>query len=183
MRWLNLIWLLVLGGCTLVPRAPTSVSARPGVEKFALNGRISVSHDGKRFSAGIRWTHRPQSDEILLLAPLGATAARVYRDQHSATLDEGDKHYQADDAESLMQQVLGWHLPLAGMHYWVLGRASKGSPAQLEYDGEARVVLLRQNGWEVRYLRYDGNLPARLQLNQTGVQVQLLIDEWDQDPQ
>ena len=75
----------------------------------------------ERHSAGMHWTHRVQSDEILLLTPLGQTAARVYRDDRIATLDDGDKHYQDADAESLMQQVLGWHLPLAGLHQWVLG--------------------------------------------------------------
>jgi outer membrane biogenesis lipoprotein LolB len=42
---------------------------------------------------------------------------------------------------------------------------------------------LQQNGWEVRYLRYDGDvadsLPSRLQLSRDELQVQLLIDEWE----
>lgn len=158
---------------------------------FALNGRISVTHREKHDSAGLRWTHLAQTDEILLLAPLGQTVARVYsdtrRDIQQATLDDGEHHYQADDAESLMEQVLGWHLPLSGLHQWVLGMPDGDGPAQIERDGDGRIKSLQQSGWEVRYLKYadasPDSLPARMQLNHEDLQVILLIDEWEWNPQ
>lgn len=185
MRWWSILLASVLGGCALLPPAPAPAvrPAQPESAAFALNGRISVKHQGTRNSAGLRWTHTAQSDEILLFAPLGQTAARVYRDAQHATLDDGEKHYQAGDAETLMQQVLGWYLPLGGLHHWVLGLAETGSPAQIERDGSGRIAVLRQNGWEIRYLRYAGakldSLPERLQLSRDGLQMQLLIDEWE----
>jgi outer membrane lipoprotein LolB len=206
MNWrLVLFGLAMLGGCTLSPSRPASV-ARPANSEsaaFALNGRVSIKHLEERHSAGLHWKHQAQSDEILLLTPLGQTAARVYRDDGHATLDEGGKHYQDADAESLMQQVLGWHLPLGGLHYWVLGRAEPGVPAQIERAGNGQISVLRQDGWEVRFLRYADSepsdvtrcaqpagcvpdadrLPTRLQLSHEDMQVLLLIDEWDWDPQ
>jgi outer membrane lipoprotein LolB len=188
MRWLTLAAIALLGGCALSPPAPTP-AARPihaETAPFALNGRIAVKYNGARHSAGLRWTHTAQSDEILLLAPLGQTAARVYRSALHATLDDGDQHYQASDAETLMQQVLGWHLPVRGLHHWVLALPETDSPAQIERNPHGQMTVLRQNGWEVRYQRYPDDrpdsLPARLQLNREGLQVQLLIDEWDWKP-
>lgn len=185
MRWRVVLLAGMLSGCALLPSAPAPV-ARPAQAEsapFALNGRIAVKYNGARHSAGLRWTHTAQSDEILLLAPLGQTAARVYRDAQSATLDEGDKHHQAGDAETLMQQVLGWYLPLGGLHHWVLGLAETGRPAQIERNGNGQIAVLRQDGWEVHYQRYPDNrpdsLPARLQLSRENLQVQLLIDEWE----
>lgn len=189
MRLIVLAWLVLLGGCALLPPAPAPV-ARPAQAEsasFALNGRIAIKHDGTRHSAGLRWTHLARSDEILLLNPLGQTAARVYRDAQRATLDDGDKHYQADDVESLMQQVLHWHLPLSGLHHWVLGLADTASPAQIERADNGQITMLHQDGWEVRYLRYADtkpeSLPTRLQLSREDLQVQLLIDEWEWNPQ
>lgn len=184
MRWLGILLAGMLGGCALLPPAPAPVvrPAQPESASFALNGRISVSHQGARHSAGLRWTHTTQSDEVLLLAPLGQTAARVYRDAQHATLDDGDKHYQAGDVETLMQQALGWYLPLGGLHHWVLGMPTAG-PAQIERDGNGQIAALHQDGWEVRYLRYadtrPDSLPTRLQLSRNGLQMQLLIDEWE----
>ncbi len=188
MRWLSLFWLVLLVGCAVLPAAPpTARPAQPEAAPFALNGRIAVRYDSTRHSAGLRWVHRPQSDEILLLAPLGQTAARIYRDAAGARLESGEQSYEAEDVEALMQQVLGWHFPLAGMHYWVLGMAAPGSKAQIERDTEGRVEVIRQDGWEVRYLRYASDqadsLPARLELNRDKLQVQLLIDEWEWNPQ
>ena len=189
MRWLAFLGLTLLSGCALLSPAPTSGArpAHPESAPFAMNGRISIDHNGERHSAGLHWTHSAQSDEILLLTPLGQTAARVYRDDRIATLDEGGKHYQDADAESLMQQVLGWHLPLVSLHQWVLGLSAADTPAQIERDDHGQISVLHQDGWEVHYLHYadtkPDSLPTRLRLNHEDMQVQLLIDEWQWNPQ
>lgn len=163
------------------PPRPVQLDAAP----FAMNGRISVKHNGSRDSAGLRWTHQAQTDEILLLTPLGQTAARIYRDAKEATLDEGDKHYSDTDVESLMMQVLGWRLQLDGLHHWVLGLTAAGD-ALVERDESGRMTVLHQDGWEVRYLKYADDkadsLPARMQLSRENLQLTLLIDEWEWNP-
>jgi outer membrane lipoprotein LolB len=179
----------MLGGCASLPSAPAPAARPAQIESasFALNGRISIKHLERHQSAGVHWTHQAQSDEILLLTPLGQTAARVYRDDGNATLDEGGKHYQDVDPEALMEQVLGWHLPLNGLHHWVLGMVDPDSPAQIERAEDGRISVLRQDGWEVGFLRYadskPDSLPTRLQLSHEDLQVQLLIDEWEWNPQ
>ena len=185
MRRLFFLGLFLLSGCAQLPPAPAPDVRPAHLESapFAMNGRISIDHYGERHSAGLHWTHRGQSDEVLLLTPLGQTAVRVYRNNINATLDDGDKHYQADNADALMEKVLGWHLPLRGLHQWVLGLADPGSPAQIKHDSKGRISELFQNDWEVLYLRYapDG-LPKRLQLSHEHLKVQLLIDEWQWNP-
>ena len=189
MRWVAFFWLALLSGCTLLSPAPAPVAHPIQLETapFAMNGRISVNNHGVQHSAGLHWTHLGSSDEILLLNPLGQTAARVYRDDGHATLDDGDKHYQDTDVEALMEQVLGWHLPLGGLHQWVLGLPDTGSPARIERDSNGRISVLHQDGWKVDYLRYANDkpdsLPARMQLSLEHLKVQLLIDEWDWNPQ
>jgi len=170
----------MLGGCASQP-----VVVRPAQYKsvsFAMNGRISVQHKGVRDSAGLRWVHEAQTDEILLLTPLGQTAARIYCDEGLATLDNGDKHYSDKDVESLMMQVLGWRLQLNSLHQWVLGLPAEG-PVQLERDELGRIAQLKQEGWEVRYLGFaddrTDSLPKRLQLIRDNLQITLLVDEWE----
>jgi outer membrane lipoprotein LolB len=188
-RLIPISFVVLVGGCALqsykpmpVERPTQSVSA-----SFALNGRISIDHQGKHHSAGLRWTHRAYSDEILLFAPLGQTVARVYRDADKATLDDGDGHFQAEDAETLMAKVLGWHLPLNGLHHWVLGMADSAADVQVARDDLGRISVLYQAGWEVRYLRYadtsPDSLPSSLQLNHEDLKMLLLIDEWEWNPQ
>jgi outer membrane lipoprotein LolB len=189
MRWLLLLGLGLLNGCTSLhsPPVPFARPAQLESAPFAMNGRVSINSHGERHSAGLHWTHSAQSDEILLLTPLGQTAARIYRDDSHATLDEGDKHFQDIDAESLMEQVLGWHLPLKGLHHWVLAMEDPDSPAQVERDENGRFSELRQDRWQISYLRYadtsPDSLPSRLKLEYQDLQIQLLIDKWDWSPQ
>lgn len=184
-RLIALVWIVCLSGCASLPPHSAVITrpAQPELTAFALNGRISVSYQGARHSAGLHWNHQVQSDEILLLTPLGQTVARIASDARHATLDQGEQHYQADDAETLMTQKLGWHLPLGGLHYWVLGLPAIDSPAHIERDSHGRINLLHQAGWEVRYIGYADatrdSVPSRLQLSHEDLQVQLLIDEWE----
>mgnify|MGYP001558981300 CR=1 FL=1 len=184
-RLLVLIGIVFLSGCASLRayRVPIPPSIQLESAPFVLNGRISVNYQGQRHSVGLHWTHQTQSDEILLLAPLGKTVARIVSDARHAVLDQGEQHHEAGDIETLMTQVLGWHLPLNGLHYWVLGKATMDSPSQIERDRQGRVEVLRQAGWEVRYLSYADNtsssLPSRMELSRDDLQVKLFIDEWD----
>jgi len=182
LRVLTLLWVLsLLTGCA--QQLPVVRPVQVESASFAMNGRISIKHQGKRDSAGLRWVHQAQTDEILLLNPLGQTAARIYRDGNQATLDNDDKHYTDRDVESLMMQVLGWRLQLDGLHHWVLGLTAEGD-SLAERDEKGRLTVLHQQGWEVRYLRYADNdrLPQRMELSRLGLKLQLLIDEWEWNP-
>jgi outer membrane lipoprotein LolB len=177
--------LLLLSGCAHQAVLPVARPAQVESAAFAMNGRISIKHQGKRDTAGLRWIHQAQTDEILLLNPLGQTAARIYRDANQAMLDNGDKHYSDTDVESLMMQVLGWRLQLDGLHHWVLGLPAEGE-SLAERDELGRLTVLRQEGWEVRYLRYAEtdarSLPQRMELSRQDLKLQLLIDEWEWNP-
>ncbi len=172
---------MLLGGCASHVLRPEQSETVP----FAMNGRISVKHNGARDSAGLHWTHQAKTDEVLLLTPLGQTAARIWRDAEHATLDDGDRHYRDKDVESLMEQVLGWRLQLDSLHHWVLGMPD-ARDSLIDRDELGRISVLRQDGWEVRYLNYADNkadsLPSRMQLSRDNVQLMLLIDEWEWNP-
>lgn len=185
MRRLFPLLLLLLAGCTSVPPVPQPLTRPAGAAQkpFVLNGRIAIRHDGDRSSANIRWTHRAEDDEILLLAPFGQTMARIHSDAQEVVLDTADKHYTAQDTEKLTQQVLGWNLPLAGLRYWVLALPAPESEAAVEHDANGQISTLKQDGWEIHYTRYAAqtpdSLPLRMSLRREGMELQLLIDEWE----
>lgn len=176
------LMLAVLGACAHKP-VQTTRAALAEAAPFAFNGRVATKHEGERSTAGVRWTHRGAEDEILLLAPLGQTVARIHGNGAGVSLEADGKYYAATDAEALTEQVLGWHLPMAGMRYWVLGLPAAGSTAEIEHDAQGRVSALRQDGWEIQYQKYAGeeanSLPLRMFLQRNGMEIRLVIDEWD----
>ncbi len=183
-----LVLAVLLSACA---HTPPPVQPLPNLARelapFNLNGRISVKHQAARHSGGLRWQHQFTRDELLLQGPLGITGARIVSDAHVASLEQGGKNYQASDVETLMQNVLGWSLPLPVLQHWLFGLADSATPAEIERDDLGRITLLKQAGWEVRYVRYANeqkdSLPARITLIYQDLQVQLLIDEWEFNPQ
>lgn len=185
MRGLLLLlpWLLV--GCASAPPA-SQVVARPAQAEqaaFALTGRLAIRHDGERSSAGMRWSHRSGGDEILLFTPLGQTIARIDSNMQGVVMDTSDKRYAASDAGELTRQVLGWHLPLDGLRYWVLALPAPESKAGIERDANGQVSMMHQDGWAIRYTRYAAqtpdSLPLRISLQREEVEIQLMVDEWE----
>ena len=176
-----LLLTLLLAGCATPPVAVQRLTHADA--PFAFNGRVAVKQGEQRDSAGVRWVHSAAEDEILLLAPLGQTVARIHRDALEVTLDASGKHYTAQDMESLMQQALGWQLPLSGLRHWVTALPAPEGEFSVEHDVNGQVSMMRQQGWEIVYSRYAATtadaLPLKLNLKRDGMEVLLLIDEWE----
>lgn len=184
LRIVSLIFMLLLAGCASSPHKSLQVRpAQSEMSAYAFNGRVVTRHEGERSSAGVRWTHKGAEDEILLLAPLGQTVARIFSDAQGVLLETSGKQYFEQDAETLTERVLGWHLPLSGMRYWVLALPATGSEAAVERAQNGQISVLRQDGWEINYTRYAEetarSLPLRMTLQRNGMEMLLLIDEWE----
>jgi outer membrane lipoprotein LolB len=176
-----LLLLVFLTGCAT--QQPVAVQRMPQADvPFAFSGRIALKQGSSRDGSGIRWTHG-DTDEILLLGPLGYTAARIYRDSHGATLEDAyGKKYSAPDAESLMEKAVGWSLPLEGLSYWIKATPAPQGESAIERNAEGQINRILQQGWELRYGRFNSKqanaLPLQMLMLRNGVEVTVLIDEW-----
>jgi outer membrane lipoprotein LolB len=173
---------ILLAACAGAPPKP---SIAPAADRFEFSGRIGVKYDGKSFSGNMRWRHVGAHDEIQLYSPLGQTVASLRSDPGYAELLTSDKQrYAAPDAEQVLQQVLGWHLPLAGLPYWVVGEvAPQLLPLKIEFNEQQRLGELEQGVWRVTFTRYaepaQGGMPDRLTMKYGDIEIKLVIDAWN----
>lgn len=164
-----------------------------GPANFGLIGRVSVKDEKQGFSGGIHWYHTDTGDEILLLSPLGQAVAQIQRNTEGIRLTTSEqKVYYAADVEGLTGQVLGWHLPLMGLQYWVQSMNSPTTAAAIDSDSNGRVVAIRQDDWEITYSSYfpprrlqaaqtQAARPRVLVLNRGDLRIKLVIDHWKTD--
>lgn len=187
----GLLWALLLAllaGCTTFE--PIAVPSPPRVQafipSFEINGRLSVRHDNEGFSGNLRWRHVFGEDEFVVQTPFGQGVARVTQNAQGASLEMADgKVLYAQDAESLTQQALGFRLPLGGLPRWVQAQAV-GDAAQMRHNDDGSVGELREQGWHIEYLAYQGvgnaSLPSKLVMYNTGqnteLKLRLIIDDW-----
>lgn len=175
----------VLPGCATRPvqNLPASNEA---IVAFSLDGRVAVKLENRGYTASMRWRHTTTQDSLRLLSPVGSVVGQIEADANGATLTTGDKKvYRSDDVQSLTRDVLGWDLPLAGLRYWVTGRADPALPVQSEErDDQHRLKSLMQSDWRIEYLEYFGQsaLPSRIALAYDRLSLRLIVERWDLAP-
>ena len=173
---------LALGGCASTPPAKPVDTRAALAENWTLEGRLGIKTDEQSLSGRIHWLHRPQTDAVLLISPLGQGVARIVRDQAGVTLEVPNQPpRQAADVESLTQAVLGYSLPVSGLTWWVQARPAPGRDFDATRDSWNRFEQIKQDGWVINYLQYADDAPERprkLSVSRAGLEIRLVVDTW-----
>lgn len=181
-----------LSGCTTAPR----LSVMPQLDwserqqqlaqlqYWSFSGRLAIKDaNNESWSASLRWKQDGESYDIQLSGAFGQGAARLFGHDGSAVIEMTEHSaLTADSAEALMQQQLGWFIPVHGLKYWLLGLPEPDLISQQTFNEVGRLESLQQSGWQVRYRDYlevDGlELPRKLELENPRLRARLVIDSW-----
>ena len=155
----------------------------------AYTGRFAVTtafgEKRENISGRFNFEVRGPQQVLELASPLGTTVARIEIEPGGArATGAGMQEVRGADADALTEQLLGWRLPVSGLADWIEGRPVAQRAARLQRDGD-RVVLIEQDGWEIRLSEYFEGLsrPRRLALerpagpNAPSVLLRLIVDE------
>jgi outer membrane lipoprotein LolB len=173
-----LVALAVLGCAT--PEAPPertytgrfAATAIDGARKDSVSGHFSIEVRGNR-------------QVIDLATPVGTTIARVQIEPGRAQATGPQlRTATGPDAEELVEQLLGWRLPVSGLADWLEGRPDPSRPARTQMNGP-RVSAIEQDGWTIRIDEYSPatNKPRRLSLDRAmmgrepALSVRLIVDD------
>lgn len=91
---------------------------------WSIRGSIAfIGKDPKAsFSGSYRLQHRENRDQLDVYGPLGLGGVRIIQNSDGATLQQGSKPViRAKNAERLMVQHFGWHLPMTKLIHWMKG--------------------------------------------------------------
>ena len=154
------------------------------LEDWVLQGKIGVRAPNENASGTLTWLQQQKSYDIRLSGPLGRGATRLQGSPAGVMLEmAGQPALYADSAEDLLEQQIGWRLPVEHLLWWVRGLPAPDSASRLQLDTESRLARLSQAGWIIEYSRYqqvDGmQLPQRLQLSGHNVLLTLVVTQWE----
>jgi len=184
--------LLLLAGCATKPMTP-EVSADwlrhktllQELREWRVSGRIAIQHEREGWSASLQWRQNGDEYVLRLSAPLGRGTVELSGSDAGVSMRTADNRLlHADSPETLMQDNLGWQVPLRGLSFWVRGLPVPGSdPEGMSFDADGRIRDLRQDGWHVSYERYlsEGSyeLPGKMTLENRQLRVRLVISDWN----
>ncbi len=154
------------------------------LDNWSFKGRLAVKDKVQdSWSASLRWQQEDDSYDIHLSGAFGQGAARLFGHEGYAVI-ETSQHaaLTATSAELLMQEQLGWSVPVQGFKYWLVGSPEPGMIDRHSIDEFGRLSELEQSGWQMRYRSYtivNGiELPRKLELENERLRVRLVIDSW-----
>lgn len=174
---------VILTACAVAPK-PTEPNPA-NEEVFSRSGRFALSisaADGTKdaVQGGFQWEESPQQLQLDLNNPMGTVLARVLVTPQGAALQypNGEVEY-AKSPDALVEQLLGYMIPVEGMRDWLRGQTGSALTTDLQ-QADGRPSYFQQNNWRVNLKRYDDQGPRLLQMYrnqaQQNISVRIVID-------
>lgn len=186
-----LILLIVLNACSPVPpkETPGAVAQdhRAGllgdIGAWGLEGKISLDDGDQGGSGRLQWDVKPGLSELDFHGALGRGAWHLQVGPEGALLQLADGTEQtAPRVSQLIQEHMGWAIPLDALQWWVRGLAAPGAIENQTLGPQGLLLSIRQFGWSVKFNRYDSfdgmEMPVRLDANRENYRVKLAISHW-----
>ena len=166
-------------------RLPASGSAnRQMWKRSELDpGRQSgPTHSKENTSANLDWNQTPYYFRMLISGPFGGGRSVLEGREGRFSLTTSEGRFEAETPEALMEEKLGWSLPVRAMPDWVRGLPGDHASYQLETDELGFPSHLQQDGWEIDYRDWEQAegmwLPRRLVMNYGDVRITLVVNQW-----
>lgn len=192
---LILILVLVLAGCaelqlfTPLQQAETSDwelhrAALTNLQRWSITGRLAIQSGQEGWNATLHWDQDNENYTLRLIAPLGQGTYQLYGDNHVVSLLTAEnKVFRADNPETLLQQNLGWSVPVGGLKYWIKGIPDPGvNMENLVVNEDGRMTDLQQSGWRISIIRYSDfngtQLPSKLFMQNDHFKLRLVVQDW-----
>lgn len=155
-----------LAGCSVAPtRGPSTSNAATALStqtNRAYHGRFSVSYADaaakpRNAYGNFDWQEQGDTVTLALRNPLGQTLAIVTSSPAAATLELPNRQpLVANNVGTLMQNALGFALPVEGLRYWLQPSPAPSSHAKTIADPQdpSRLKEIDQDGWTIQYVSY-----------------------------
>jgi outer membrane lipoprotein LolB len=153
---------------------------------FTIDGRLSAKRGSDGVAANFAWIHEPGRDRVDLASPFGQVYARIESAENRIAVERpGGATETYPDWKAMTASLLGAPVPMDDLAFWIRGGARAGAQAYVERDAQGRVLVLRQQAWEIVYA-YPDEAPSarasRMKLSYPDaqpVEVRIVVDRWN----
>lgn len=189
--------MLLIGACATAPSAPPPAEGGTALGRWldrqqrlaalvqwTLRGRVGIETGKDSGNASMSWEQNGEEYAIRISAPMSQGTFELRGDAQGVTLRGPDRsEISAADPQALMQEQLGWSLPVAGLKYWIRGIPMPNRPvAAVRLDDAGRLSDLEQDGWRVSVQRYkavgEEELPDKIFMENAPLKMRVVIGEW-----
>lgn len=153
------------------------------ISSWDMAGKLSVDDGDDGGSGKLSWKVRNESSLMNFRGALGRGAWQLDSRPGFAELQKSDGTItQASTVSDLLENEIGWHIPVNSLKWWALGVSAPGDTELLDLDSDGRVLAMQQDGWNIsfdRYRQFDGvELPGRMDAVRGRYRVKMAVSKW-----
>ncbi len=182
--WLLLpLFAFVLGGCT-TPQSRTQLgkAALGEAQQWQAKGKVGLKLRGEARSASFDWQQNKNDYTVRFHGVLGFGSTLLKKSGKTVSLSAKDKIVKARSAEALLNQQLGWSVPVSELIYWIKGAPSPKSKPQVTFNEDGTLASIEQSGWTIRYHRYQAfanqKAPRKIVATREGITLTVIVKQW-----
>jgi outer membrane lipoprotein LolB len=153
------------------------------IRSWSARGNVAARSNKKGWNASFNWHQTNGNYALELFGPLGMNRMQLTGQPGQVTLKTSRGVTSAASPEALLQQQLGWQLPVSDLRFWLRGLPAPYSREKHSFDLNHHLAHLYQDGWRIVYLRYVSvngvDLPNRLLLTNANWTVHIVITHWN----
>lgn len=185
---------LMLVGCATTP--PTNIMDNSNyktwierqhelqnMQNWVAKGSFSVTYKNKTDMASFIWQEEYTGGIIEISGPMGLGNAKIIIQSDKAVLQKSSGEvFEADNLSDLVNQHLGYDLPIANLHYWLRGLPLPHRTAKSKYDDLNCIHIMQQDKWQVVYDEYgkfsNMYLPTRMYISNSQLNAKIVVKKW-----
>lgn len=192
----SILTLILLGACSTItppPAASTTLHHLSWSERqqqlrtitaWNIRGALSITYNEKTDLTSFEWQKKQDNYFINIHGPMNVASTNIIGNQNQVVLQQASgKQIEAETAEELMQQQLGWSLPLNNLNYWIRGLPAPHINARSLFDSYNHIQNMTQHGWQITYADYGSfsgiDLPTKIYLTSPQLRAKIVIKQWN----
>lgn len=156
------------------------------IHSWEVSGVIGIRVKDKGEGANLFWRVTNENQYIIQIygtAGLGAISITGRPDGSVIFKDSNGKETYAKNIETLMQERLGWSVPVNGLYYWGRGLPAPIKSKELALNRYGLMSSLEQSGWHIQYNDYrmiqnKYPLPVKMVLTRGDLTLKVIIKSW-----
>lgn len=192
---------LLFAACAIQPRLSASggtellLSPHAYCESINIGGRFSAQFQrndkSEAWNGSFTWAQSPEGTTVVLQSPLGQTLATIAINAGNATLTRsGQAPRSATDVDALVEDALGWPLPISNLRDWLQAYAVTTDGKRILATPQSTGTIATRDGWRIRYVSWQDNneiamqdVPKRIDMERDTVEagkvlMRLVITSW-----
>lgn len=183
-RRLFIVLPLLLSGCGMFSSAPEGTwlspeqqQANSKINHWQLSGKIGLRSETSANTGYLNWQQCAEKFDIRLTGPLGQGAAHLYGNNTQVSLQTQKTTQTAQNPEQLLQQHLGWSIPVSQLIHWIRGVPAPNQVIDDQYDNG-----FSQMGWSIHYSKWQTiqghRIPKKATATHPQLKVTLILKNW-----